>query len=95
MAFRRSSPTEKDIKVVVGYCTDMAESFSVNAEFTKFLKGYLNKEFTRFLSNAEPTPFCMDDDRLTLKSQLQSSKEDNSDFKPVEYEDGEAILSVV
>lgn len=92
---RNRAEAEKGIRVVVRYCTEMAESFSVNDEFTKFLNGYLNSEFTRFLSNAEPTPFCMDDDRLTLKSQLQSKKENVSDFKPAEYENGEAILSVV
>lgn len=92
---RNRAEAEKGIRVVVRYCTEMAESFSVNDEFTKFLNGYLNSEFTRFLSNTEPTPYCMEDDRLTLKSQLHYVNNKVSEFKPEDYEDGEVMLSVV
>ena len=41
------------------------------------------------------TPYCMEDDRLTLKSQLHYANNKVAEFKPKDYEDGEVMLSVV
>ena len=91
-AIRNVDDAFKGIKVIVRYCTEIADTFSHNGEFGKFLDGYVGREFTKFTAYVEPTPYVCGNDRLTLAKQI--SKRNKSKVVATIH-NGDKVISIV